>query len=53
MHEKHASLAAAGVACGDVQRNGRGVMRYLEAPGGILVEVSHRSRPLPAIRSGA
>jgi catechol 2,3-dioxygenase-like lactoylglutathione lyase family enzyme len=53
VHEKHASLAAAGVACGEVQRNGRGVMFYFKAPGGVLVEVSHRPRPLPPVRAGA
>lgn len=42
VREKHAELRAAGVACGDVAVNGRGVMFYFEAPGGVLVEVSKR-----------
>jgi catechol 2,3-dioxygenase-like lactoylglutathione lyase family enzyme len=40
VHDKHAELAARGVAIGTIDRDGRGTRFYLTAPGGILVEVS-------------
>ncbi|WP_437766529.1 VOC family protein [Sorangium sp. So ce281] len=52
VYDKHAAIVAAGVDCGSVSENGRGVMFYFKAPGDILIEVSCRRRPLPAARAG-
>jgi catechol 2,3-dioxygenase-like lactoylglutathione lyase family enzyme len=38
----HARAREAGLSISDVQRNGRGTLTYLRAPGEILVEVSCR-----------
>lgn len=41
--EVHRQLREAGVAVGDVQRNGRGTLVYLRGPSELLIEVScHR-----------
>lgn len=44
VHEHRARLVAANLSPSAVQVNGRGTMFYLRAPGGVLVEVSHRGR---------
>ncbi|WP_437979690.1 VOC family protein [Sorangium sp. So ce117] len=53
VYDKHAAIVAAGIDSGPVSENGRGVMFYFKAPGDILIEVSCRRRPLPAVRAGA
>jgi len=35
----------AGLAVSDLQRNGRGTLSYLHAPGGLLIEVSWHRHP--------
>lgn len=41
----HARAREAGLAIGELERNGRGTLSYLRGPGDILIEVSCRRRP--------
>src|SRR5262245_10323554 len=43
VHAQHARLGEAGAAPGPVDRNNRGTMFYLHAPGDVLVEISCRN----------
>jgi catechol 2,3-dioxygenase-like lactoylglutathione lyase family enzyme len=40
VHDRHAKLAAAGIAVGEIGRDARGTRFYVTAPGEILIEVS-------------